>query len=38
MSITYKVTKCKNPNGGEGITYYSGKAVKTGEYSFEDLA
>ncbi len=40
MSINYKVSKCKNPgkNAVEGTTYYSGKAVKTGEYSFADLA
>ena len=36
--ITYKVSKCKNPNGIDGTTYYSGKAVKTGEYTFDDLA
>jgi len=36
--INYKVSKCKNPKGVEGTTYYSGKAVKTGEYTFEDLA
>ena len=38
MAITYKVSKTTNPNGIEGVNYYSGKAVKTGEYSFEDLA
>jgi hypothetical protein len=38
MSINYKVTKCKNPNGSKDVTYYAGRAVKTGEYSFEDLA
>ena len=36
--INYKVTKCKNPNGSKDVTYYSGKAVKTGEYTFDDLA
>ena len=36
--INYKVSKCKNPNGIEGTDYYSGKAVKTGEYTFDDLA
>lgn len=36
--INYKVSKCKNPNGVDGTTYYSGKAVKTGEYTFDDLA
>ena len=38
MAITYKVSKCKNPKGDESKTYYSGKAIKTGEYSFADLA
>ena len=36
--INYKVSKCKNPKGDESKTYYSGKAVKTGEYTFDDLA
>lgn len=35
--ITYKVTKCRNPKYPD-TPYYSGKAVKTGEYSFDDLA
>lgn len=38
MAITYKVSKCKNPKGIDGVNYYSGKAVKTGEYTFADLA
>lgn len=38
MAITYKVSKCKNPKGIEGVDYYAGRAVKTGEYSFDDLA
>lgn len=36
--INYRVSKCKNPKGVEGTNYYSGKAVKTGEYTFDDLA
>ena len=36
--ITYKLSKCKNPNGADDTIYYSGKAVKTGEYTFDDLA
>lgn len=36
--ITYAVKKCKNPNGIEGVDYFSGRAIKTGEYSFADLA
>ena len=36
--INNRVSKCKNPNGVDGTNYYSGKAVKTGEYTFDDLA
>lgn len=38
--ITYKVTKVKNPgkNAVEGTQYFAGKAVKTSDYTFEDLA
>lgn len=36
--ITYAVKKTKNPNGVEGTSYYHAKAIKTGDYSFEDLA
>lgn len=40
MSVNYRVSKCKNPGKTaiEGTTYYSNKAVKTGEYTFDDLA
>lgn len=38
MAINYKVSRCKNPKGVEGTVYYSGKAVKSGEYTFDDLA
>ena len=38
MAINYKVSKCKNPNGIEGTDYYSNKASKTSDYSFDDLA
>ena len=38
MAINYKVSKCKNPNGIEGTEYYSNKASKTSDYSFDDLA
>ena len=38
MAITYKVLKCKNPNGVDGTTYYSSRAVKTGDYDFDDIA
>ena len=37
MPITYKVTKCRNPKFPND-KYYTGRAVKTGDYSFEDLA
>lgn len=37
MPITYKVTKCRNPKNPE-VDYFTGKAVKTGEYNFADLA
>ena len=36
--INYRISKVKNPNGTEGTDYYSAKAVKTGEYTFDDLA
>ena len=40
MSINYKITKCKNPgkNAVEGVKYYSARAIKTSDYTFEDLA
>ena len=38
MAITYKVLKCKNPNGIDDVNYYSARAVKTGDYDFDDLA
>ena len=37
MPITYKVAKCRNPKYPDD-KYYTGRAVKTGDYSFEDLA
>ena len=36
--INYKVAKCKNPKGIEGVSYFSGRAIKTSDYTFEDLA
>ena len=38
MAITYRVSKTKNPNGLEGITYLSNKVVKTSDYTFDELA
>ena len=37
--ITYAVKKTKNPgkNAVEGTQYFAGRAIKTGEYKFEDL-
>ena len=37
MPITYKVAKCRNPRNPD-VDYYKGTAVKTGDYSFDDLA
>ena len=38
MPITYAVKKVKNPNGIEGIDYFHGQAIKTGELTMEKLA
>ena len=38
MSINYAVRKTKNPNGEQGKTYYSGKFVKSSDYTFDELA
>ena len=40
MAINYKVSRCKNPgkNAVEGTTYYSCKASKVSDYTFEELA
>lgn len=40
MAINYKVSRCKNPgkNAVEGTTYFSNKAQKTSDYTFDDLA
>jgi predicted histone-like DNA-binding protein len=38
MSINYSVKKCKNPKGVEGTNYYSCRAIKTNDYTFEELA
>jgi len=40
MAINYKISRCKNPgkNAVEGTTYYSNKAQKTSDYTFDDLA
>ena len=36
--ITYHVSKCKNPKYPEDENYLSCKAIKTSDYTFEDLA
>ena len=38
MPITYKVSSCSNPAGAEDTDYACDKAVKTGDYSFKELA
>ena len=38
MAITYAVKKIKNPKGSEGVNYYHGQAIKTGELTMEKLA
>ena len=38
MPITYAVKKVKNPKGAEGVNYFHGQAIKTGELSMEKLA
>ena len=35
--INYRVSKCRNPKYPE-VDYFKGTAVKTGEYTFDDLA
>ena len=37
MAINYKVTKCRNPKGDESLDYFKGTAVKSSDYTFEDL-
>ena len=38
MAITYKVVPCSNPAGAEGTDYAADRAVKTGDYTFKELA
>ena len=38
MSITYAVKKVSNPKGIEGVDYFHGQAIKTGELTMEKLA
>ena len=38
MPITYAVKKVSNPKGIEGVDYFHGQAIKTGELTMEKLA
>lgn len=38
LMINYKVSKCKNPKGADGVDYFSCKAAKTSDYTFKELA
>ena len=40
MSLKYRIAKSKNPskNAVEGTQYYANKAVKTNDYTFDELA
>ena len=38
MAVTYKVVSCSNPAGAEGTDYAADRAVKTGDYTFKELA
>lgn len=40
MSLKYRIAKSKNPgkNAVEGVQYYANKAVKTDDYTFDELA
>ena len=38
MAINYKISRCKNPKGVEGTNYFSCKASKTSDYTFEELS
>ena len=38
MAVNYAVMKTKNPNGEPGTDYFHGRAVKTSDYDFQDLA
>ena len=38
MSVNYAVKKCKNPKGVEGVNYYYCRAIKSNDYTFDELA
>ena len=38
MAITYQVQKVKNPNGLQDVEYFAARAVKTSDYTFQELA
>ena len=37
MAINYRIVKVKNPKGIEGVTYLAGKAVKSSDYTYQEL-
>lgn len=37
MAISYKISKCKNPNGIEGTDYYVPRVVKVDDYTMDRL-
>jgi len=38
MAVNYKVIGCTNPKGSEGVDYACNRAVKSGDYTFKELA
>ena len=38
MAVTYQVVGCSNPKGAEGVEYATNRTVKTGDYTFKELA
>jgi predicted histone-like DNA-binding protein len=38
MAITYHVQRVKNPKGIEDVEYFAARAIKSSDYTFEELA
>ena len=38
MPITYQVQKVKNPKGIENVEYFAARAIKSSDYTFDELA
>ena len=38
MPITYQVQKVKNPKGIEDVEYFAARAIKSSDYTFDELA